>query len=165
MYVWGTDMWEALQRSEAAKRNGDHSATNLALNSLLHFGLMRFSKCRQSARLTLEVEPNSPIAKELLVLSWLVFFPPFLMAHFLLYMSNFVRRHLERFGELVVLVALAFGGWALSQIAVSIYSVFGELTYTSAILRAGPFVGYMIYVVMFLGSIAKWLMPSSSNSR
>ena len=76
--------------SVSAIRRGRQAAREPSFASfmaMICFRSFRFAKSRHYARLALRAEPGHPVATELLVLTRLVWFPPFLLAHALLFLA------------------------------------------------------------------------------
>lgn len=85
-------MSEEIIEGEFTRRMGDDSAALAAHLALLCFRSFRFAKCRKYARLALEKQPGMPEPTELVYLSWLVLFPPFLLAQLYLFLWFSLQR-------------------------------------------------------------------------
>lgn len=88
---------EAILEGEFARRSGDASAKHLGYMAMLCFRALRFAKCRDYARQALAAEPGMDIPRELQVLSYVVWFPPFLFGHAVMYLLTGVSGPLQRF--------------------------------------------------------------------
>lgn len=85
-------MSEEIIEGEFTRRMGDDSAAHAAHLALLCLRSFRFAKCRKYARLALEKKPGMPEPTELIYLSWLVLFPPFLLAQLYLFLWFSLQR-------------------------------------------------------------------------
>lgn len=86
------NLGEAIKEAEFARRTGEATPENAALLAMLNFRTFRFAKCRMYARMALKDRPQMPIPLELMVLSWAVFLPPFLVAHAMLALLTYINR-------------------------------------------------------------------------
>jgi len=144
------DLKAALLEAEFARRTGDNSASNLERLSVLSFRLMRLTECRRYARAALKADPLGMFPRELIILSWLSYLPPFLLAGWLLRLMISVSR--------VHTAWIMIGSYLLAPvIVVALYSVVLAI---SGLLRVSPLaVGalsclFFIYIWLMLGSVA-----------
>jgi tetratricopeptide (TPR) repeat protein len=100
------DIRGAIQQAELGRQAGDCSASTLARLSMLYFRALRFGKSRECARLALKIDPTLPIPRELLILSWVVLFPPFLIGHLALTLTTNTRHWTSMFGNRAFFYAL-----------------------------------------------------------
>jgi hypothetical protein len=149
-----SNLSEAIQEAEFARRSGDSSAETAALLSMLCFRTLRLGKCRSYARLALQANHDQPIPRELLVLSWLVLFPPFLLAHLCLMVITYVQKS-TKFAILLAL-ALFFAG---APIILAVFWVTSGLMMPLG-LDGWPtyalFIAFCLYSP-YIGSVAKLL--------
>jgi len=76
---------EAIRLGDQSWQAGYRETSFASYMAMICFRSFRFGKSRQYARYALRAEPGHPVATELLVLTRLVWFPPFLLAHALLF--------------------------------------------------------------------------------
>jgi tetratricopeptide (TPR) repeat protein len=76
---------EAIHLGDQSWQAGYRATSFASYMAMICFRSFRFGKSRQYARLALGTEPGHPVATELLILTRLVWFPPFLIAHALLF--------------------------------------------------------------------------------
>ena len=114
--------------------------------AMLCFRSFRFGKSRHYARLALRAEPGHAVAKELLILSRLVWFPHFLITHALLFalaQVNCRREFVAPVGILGILVAylLVFTriGWPSDPLASWI--AWSTMMFTVLYCLYTPFIG------------------------
>lgn len=72
---------EAVRLGDKAWQAGYKETSFASYMAMLCFRSFRFAKSRDYARLALLADPSHAVARELLVLTRLVWFPPFLLAH------------------------------------------------------------------------------------
>ncbi len=153
------DFWAALQDAELARSTGDNSASNLARMSLLSVRLMRFSKCREFARLALLADPRMPVPKELLFLARLSYFPPFWLANAIIYSAalsgRFKSSRVDFFLSIFCLMAMI----PMVVMVANIFGVFGVPVYVTM----GLTLAYLCYTAVYLGDIAGWFLPAVSK--
>jgi len=80
-----SDFAEAVRLGDRSWQAGYRETSFASYMAMICFRSFRFGKSRQYARFALRAEPGHPVATELLVLTRLVWFPPFLLAHALLF--------------------------------------------------------------------------------
>ena len=78
---------EAIHLGDQSWQAGYRETSFASYMAMICFRSFRFAKSRHYARLALRAEPGHPVATELLVLTRLVWFPPFLLAHALLFLA------------------------------------------------------------------------------
>lgn len=71
----------AIRNGEAARRHGPVNARFLLLLAEIYYRGFRFARCRAAARAALAMQPGLAAPRELIFLSWAVWFPPFLLMH------------------------------------------------------------------------------------
>ncbi|GLH76816.1 hypothetical protein SSBR45G_17240 [Bradyrhizobium sp. SSBR45G] len=108
-----SDFAEAIRLGDQAWQAGYTDTSFASYMAMICFRSFRFGTARHYARLALRAEPGHPVATELLVLMRLVWFPPFLLAHALLFLWAQVER------------SRAFGAMALPFV---LFAVFGLLS-------------------------------------
>jgi len=125
-----SDFAEAIRLGDRSWQAGYRETSFASYMAMICFRSFRFGKSRQYARFALRAEPGHPVATELLVLTRLVWFPPFLLAHALLFVParvNSDRRLGVIFGNPWV-IALAsiilFGSLAAPLNAATVFAVF-----------------------------------------
>jgi tetratricopeptide (TPR) repeat protein len=135
---------------EAAVQAGDRSAGALALMSMLAYRTFRFSKCRFYAREALKADPTLPIPRELIWMSWVVLFPPFLLAQALLFIlslfpknnSGYIVALAVTFPLVTPVVApfVALCSWLLSLVGLDL-GFFKTFLLTIGFALYQPFIG------------------------
>lgn len=146
-----SDVGTALQDSEFARRTGDASAATLERISFLSFKLMNYGKCRDFARQALRADPTLSLPRELIVLSWLSLFPPFLVA--CVAMRIFLL--FDKFGTMFYLAMCYTVGPALGMVSLLILSFLAQLVGVSAWLTVGLAVTYGLYLAFGIGTLAR----------
>lgn len=154
------DLPGALAEAMLAMEAGDTSATHLEYISVLHFRLMQFPTCRRFAQMALNADPTLAVSRELLYLSWAVFFPPFLVAHVL----NFLRFVLAR--QRWIVIAAIFVPLCLfaGPVVTGIYWIIaapGSWIGIPDFFSLALSVAYFAYTLRMRGSFVKLFMPSS----
>lgn len=149
-----SDLPEAIIEAEYARRTGDDSPELAAYLAMLCFRAFRFSKCRKYAREALSKRPGMPAPTELIYLSWLVFFPPFLFAHLCLYVLDRLRR-MSGWGRLILVPVVYVAGVPTMAI---FFSLAGALK-PIGLGRPAMFVLFLLFVLYepFIGLIATLL--------
>lgn len=158
--LFRANLSEAVTEAEFARRTGDNSAKNFERLSMLSFRLLRFSKCREYARLALQADPTSTLPRELIVLSWISYFPPFVMGNALVYLFNWIGR-MNTFlvvagSYLLGPFLLVFAYWVLTVIAAVLYLPPGVVI--------GMALAYFAYVAFFIGTVSRLLFRSAMKS-
>jgi tetratricopeptide (TPR) repeat protein len=157
------DMREAWAQAKLALGAGYRDAHHLEYMSVLCFRLMRFAKCREFARLALRTDPHLAIARELLVLSWLVWFPPFLVAHVLALLRLLLAGQKWVVIALVIAPLVVFAGPAVK-------GLYWTITFPATLAGIPDYVSlslfaiYLGYTHKMLGSVVKFAMPSTRKS-
>lgn len=77
---------QAIQLGDQSWQAGYRETSFASYMAMICFRSFRFGKSRQYAQFALRADPGHPVATELLVLTRLVWFPPFLFAHALLFL-------------------------------------------------------------------------------
>ena len=141
-------------QGELALQRGDDDGSIAAYLSMIAFRGFRFSRSRRYARLALTKNPSLPIPRELLVLSWLVYFPPFLLGHIVMNALQWAGRWkvFSFFITLVAFYVLGLPALLLSHMLVS-WTGLGFLQ--TALLTLG-----FGFYLLFIGSLAKLLRGS-----
>jgi tetratricopeptide (TPR) repeat protein len=141
---------EAIKEAEYARRTGETTPENAALLAMLNFRIFRFEKCTMYARMALKDRPNMPIPLELTVLSWLVLFPPFFLAHAGLALLTYLGRSGAASAiALVVAIPLSVPAFGLTEMIMRQIGLGG---WPTAIL----IVAWAFYAP-YIGSVAQWL--------
>jgi tetratricopeptide (TPR) repeat protein len=144
---------EAILEAEFARKLGDDGADSCARLSMLCFRAFRFQKCREYAQLALKADPTLVVPKELLLLSWLVLFPPFLLAHASIELASRVSPMKMM---LIALALLASGGWGIVAVVLlgvlNLISTVGIPPSVSVVL----FIAFGLYMP-FIGKVSKLL--------
>ena len=146
-----SDLPEAIIEAEYARRTGDDSPELAAYLAMLCFRAFRLSKCRQYARDALQKRPGMPAPTELLYLSWIVFFPPFLVAHLCLYIFDRLRR-MSAWGRLIWIPVVYMLGLPTATLFFSLAGILKPI----GVGRPAMFVLFLLFVLYepFIGLIA-----------
>lgn len=148
-----SDINKAFHNAELALQAGDDSAANLEKLSVLSLRLMRFSRCREYARLTLQKEPTRALPRELIVLSWLAYLPPFMLAS----VASYAVSWMDRFDLAVTLWAYqVFWGIFLLPAGLFLY-VLAKLTFVPVWVLIALALAYFFYLRYMLGTASRWL--------
>jgi len=139
-----SDFAEAIRLGDKSWQAGYRETSFASYMAMICFRSFRLEKSRQYARFALRAEPGHPVATELLVLTRLVWFPPFLLAHALLFVParlNSDRRFGVIFGNpwVIALASLIlFGLLAAPLNAATVFTVFVQMFSWCAY---APFIG------------------------
>jgi len=145
---------EAVRLGDQAWQAGYTQTSFASYMAMICFRSFRLAKSRHYARLALRAEPGHAVASELLVLTLLVCFPPFLLAHaglLLLAQFNCTREFGAKVGSSAVLGAGLFVAalLALSSVQVSPVAI-------TAILANVAFMVLYCAYAPYIGSIARF---------
>ena len=157
------DILEAWAQAKLALEAGYRDVHHLEYMSVLCFRLMRFAKCREFARLALRTDPRLAIARELLFLSWLVWFPLFLVAHVLALLRFLLAVQKWVVIALVIAPLVVFAGPALK-------GLYWTITFPATLVGIPGYVSLSLFAIYFgythkmLGSVVKFVMPSTRKS-
>lgn len=130
--------------------------------AMICFRSFRLARSRHYARLALRAEPGHAVASELLVLTLLVCFPPFLLAHAgLLLLARFNCR--REFGAKAGSVAVLGVGLLVAAV-LALFSVpVSPLAITAIVASVAFAVLYCAYVP-HIGSIAKFAYRGGAST-
>jgi hypothetical protein len=149
-----SDFTDAVRLGDQAWQAGYTETSFASYMAMICFRSFRLAKSRHYARLALRAEPGHAVASELLVLTLLVCFPPFLLAHaglFLLTRFNCRREFGAQVGSIAVLSASLFAAGSLVPLSVHMH----PLTLPSVMATVALAALYCAYAP-FIGSIARF---------
>jgi hypothetical protein len=152
----------AVRLGDQAWQAGYTKTSFASYMAMICFRSFRLAKSRHYARLALRAEPGHAIASELLVLTRLLWFPPFLLAHTgLLLLSGFnCRREFgAKGGSIAALGASLFVAALLALSSVPVSPVV-----TTAIMANFAFMALYCAYAPFIGSIATLARRRDANT-
>jgi tetratricopeptide (TPR) repeat protein len=140
-----SDFAEAIRLGDQSWQAGYRETSFASYMALICFRSLRFGKSRQYSRFALRAEPGHPVATELLVLTRLVWFPPFLLAHALLFLLTGVSSN-RVFGAIagspfVVLAGIFLALFGLLSIPLSATTIFSLFILMICWCFYAPFIG------------------------
>jgi tetratricopeptide (TPR) repeat protein len=149
------DFAEAVRLGDQAWQAGCTRTSFASYMAMICFRSFRLAKSRHYARLALRAEPGHAVASELLVLTLLVCFPPFLLAHAgLLLLAGFNCR--REFGATVgSSIAILGAGLFAAAFLTPVSILVSPVTVTAVMVNVAFMVLYCAYAP-FIGSIAKF---------
>jgi hypothetical protein len=110
--------FKAYRKFEEIYDNGERNPVVLQMLARLSFFTFRFENTRKFARLTLRQNSQSTVAKELMILSWAVLFPPFFVAHVFLMVLSWLASKSKSHLLPVIVLTLTFTIWMIFPLAV-----------------------------------------------
>jgi tetratricopeptide (TPR) repeat protein len=153
--IANSNISEAIIESEFARGSGDNSAQTASRLSMLSFRVFRFRKCREYAELALKADPTCAIPQELLILSRLVYFPPFLVAHMGLAFITWMSRKKSPILQFAIAISLMFCVVPIAFLASKMITVIPSLIGIPPIVSYGLFFSFAFYAP-YIGMIAKY---------
>jgi len=131
---------EAIHLGDQSWQAGYRETSFASYMAMICFRSFRFGKSRQYARLALGAEPGHPVATELLVLTRLVWFPPFLFAHALLFLLARVNCN-RLFGAIALPSIFFFALFGLLFVPVKTEAVLSVVVLMIFYCAYGPIIG------------------------
>lgn len=144
---------EAITEGEFARRSGDVSAGHLSYLAMLCYRTFRFAKCRAYARQALAADRSLDIPRELIVLSYLVWFPPFLIGHAAMYLLTGASNGLQRF---IAGIGLWFLGLPALVFSYYVLNVLLSALHLPNWTNVALVFGYALYMP-FIGTLSRLL--------
>jgi tetratricopeptide (TPR) repeat protein len=138
---------QAIRLGDQSWQAGYRETSFASYMAMICFRSFRFGKSRQYARFALRAEPGHPVATELLVLTRFVWFPPFLLAHALLFVP--ARVNADR------LLGVILGNpWVVALSSIILLGLYaGPLNATAVFAVFVPMFAWCAYAP-FIGTIA-----------
>jgi len=160
------DLSEAIREGEIALKMGEDAASFFSYFATIHYRAFKFAKARDYARMALKKQPGMAIPTELLILTRLVFFPPFFFAHLFVWMWFEHQRFQSAVRKKPLLLLTGFPALAAKTSGAALIipllipflcfvsERFGVDPLTSALVFAGCMFVFSVYS-SFIGVIAR----------